>query len=154
MFLDCERNPGEILLCVNMHRQESNPKSRTCEATVITTEPPYYLQNAAWDQTFSFSCFKEITDISSPFFGMVSIDIDDGQAAGDRNTKEMTFCNMSRVLYSSLQDHIRDKLAPVVFVLNVSLHEPVARVRKSLQNLDAFPVFSDKQSLLGKAQVY
>ncbi|XP_048869766.1 integrin alpha-3b isoform X1 [Brienomyrus brachyistius] len=58
-----------------------------------------------------------------------------------------------QVLKLSLVEHIRDKLAPVVFMLNVSLHEPVPSVHKSLQNLDAFPVFSDKQSLSEKAQI-
>ncbi|KAG7492422.1 hypothetical protein MATL_G00014280 [Megalops atlanticus] len=53
----------------------------------------------------------------------------------------------------SLVDPVRDKLEPVVFSLNVSLHEQRPKARRSLQNLDAFPMLSGPQSLSEKAEI-
>uniref|UniRef100_A0A8C9R1I2 Integrin, alpha 3b n=1 Tax=Scleropages formosus TaxID=113540 RepID=A0A8C9R1I2_SCLFO len=46
-----------------------------------------------------------------------------------------------------------DKLAPVVFFLNISLYEQTPKARRALQNLDAFPVLSEKQSLWEKTEI-
>lgn len=54
---------------------------------------------------------------------------------------------------SALQEPVVDKLDAVVFSLNVSLHEQKVKARRTLQNLDAFPILSDKQKLLEKTQV-
>ncbi|XP_068611056.1 integrin alpha-3b [Brachionichthys hirsutus] len=40
---------------------------------------------------------------------------------------------------------VKDKLEPVVFSLNVSLHEQKPKSRRSVQNLDSFPILSHKQ---------
>lgn len=52
-----------------------------------------------------------------------------------------------------LQAPVRDKLEPVVFSLNMSLHEQKTKARRSLQNLDFFPVLSQEQKLTQRAEV-
>uniref|UniRef100_A0A6Q2XUL8 Integrin alpha-2 domain-containing protein n=1 Tax=Esox lucius TaxID=8010 RepID=A0A6Q2XUL8_ESOLU len=56
-------------------------------------------------------------------------------------------------LYLLLQDNVRDKLEPVVFFLNVSLNEEKFKVRKVLQNLDSYPVLSQKQKVTEKTVI-
>ncbi|XP_072230104.1 integrin alpha-3b [Leuresthes tenuis] len=48
---------------------------------------------------------------------------------------------------------VRDKLEPVVFSLNMSLHPQKPKARQSLQNLDSFPVLSQEQKLTQKTQI-
>ncbi|XP_071318445.1 integrin alpha-3b [Trachinotus anak] len=48
---------------------------------------------------------------------------------------------------------VRDKLEPVVFSLNLSLHEQKTKSRRSLQNLDFFPVLSQEQKLTQRAEI-
>ncbi|XP_076008026.1 integrin alpha-3b isoform X2 [Genypterus blacodes] len=48
---------------------------------------------------------------------------------------------------------VKDKLEPVVFSLSLSLSEQKAKVRRTLQNLDAFPVLSQKQKLSQRAEI-
>ncbi|KAG9346283.1 hypothetical protein JZ751_008108 [Albula glossodonta] len=50
-------------------------------------------------------------------------------------------------------DPLHDKLEPVVFSLNVSLHEQKAKARRNIQNLDAFPLLSGAQSLSERAEI-
>ena len=51
------------------------------------------------------------------------------------------------------QKSVRDKLEPVVFSLNMSLHSQKPKARQSLQNLDSFPVLSQEQKLTQKTEV-
>lgn len=53
-----------------------------------------------------------------------------------------------------LQAPVRDKLEPVVFSLNMSINEQKAKSRASLQNLDAFPIFSKEQKLSQRTEVW
>uniref|UniRef100_A0A3P9IE47 Integrin, alpha 3b n=1 Tax=Oryzias latipes TaxID=8090 RepID=A0A3P9IE47_ORYLA len=48
---------------------------------------------------------------------------------------------------------VRDKLDAVHFSINMSLPEQTSKARRSLQNLDSFPVLSQDQKLLHKAEV-
>ncbi|XP_042363978.1 integrin alpha-3b [Plectropomus leopardus] len=48
---------------------------------------------------------------------------------------------------------VRDKLEPVVFNLTMSLHEQKPKSRRSLQNLDSFPIVSQKQKLTDKTEI-
>uniref|UniRef100_A0A4W6DHH9 Integrin, alpha 3b n=1 Tax=Lates calcarifer TaxID=8187 RepID=A0A4W6DHH9_LATCA len=48
---------------------------------------------------------------------------------------------------------VRDKLESVVFSLNISLHEQKPKSRRSLQNLDSFPVLSQGQKLTQKDEI-
>ncbi|TNN74648.1 Integrin alpha-3 [Liparis tanakae] len=48
---------------------------------------------------------------------------------------------------------VRDKLEPVVFSLNMSLHKQNLKPRRSLQNLDSFPILSQEQQLTQRAEV-
>uniref|UniRef100_A0AAQ4PKZ5 Integrin, alpha 3b n=1 Tax=Gasterosteus aculeatus aculeatus TaxID=481459 RepID=A0AAQ4PKZ5_GASAC len=48
---------------------------------------------------------------------------------------------------------VRDKLQPVVFSLNLSLHEQNRESRRSLQNLDFFPIFSQGQNLTQRTKI-
>ncbi|KAJ7984939.1 hypothetical protein DPEC_G00359950 [Dallia pectoralis] len=50
-----------------------------------------------------------------------------------------------KVLELTVEDNVRDKLEPVVFFLNMSLDEENLKVRKALQNLDSYPILSQKQ---------
>lgn len=52
-----------------------------------------------------------------------------------------------------IQDIVRDKLEPVVFSLNISLHEQKPKSRRSLQNLDSFPIISQEQKLSQRTEV-
>ncbi|XP_059181212.1 integrin alpha-3b [Centropristis striata] len=45
---------------------------------------------------------------------------------------------------------VRDKLEPVVFSLNISLNQPKPKSKRSLQNLDFYPIFSQEQDLTNK----
>uniref|UniRef100_A0A3B4WC29 Integrin, alpha 3b n=1 Tax=Seriola lalandi dorsalis TaxID=1841481 RepID=A0A3B4WC29_SERLL len=64
-------------------------------------------------------------------------------------------CCQSLVLNSwvNLQEPVRDKLEPVVFSLNMSLHEPKPKSRRSFQNLDFFPVLSQEQKLTQRTEI-
>uniref|UniRef100_A0A1A7WSF4 Integrin, alpha 3b n=2 Tax=Iconisemion striatum TaxID=60296 RepID=A0A1A7WSF4_9TELE len=53
----------------------------------------------------------------------------------------------------SVVTHLRDKLEPVVFSVNMSLQEPKVKTRRSLQNLDAFPILSQEQKLTQRAEL-
>uniref|UniRef100_A0A8C6T7G8 Integrin, alpha 3b n=1 Tax=Neogobius melanostomus TaxID=47308 RepID=A0A8C6T7G8_9GOBI len=48
---------------------------------------------------------------------------------------------------------LRDKLEPVVFSLNVSINEPKPKARRTLQNLDAYPIFSQEQKLTQRTEI-
>lgn len=53
-----------------------------------------------------------------------------------------------------LQAPVRDKLEPVVFNLSLSLDEQKPKSRRSLQNLDFFPILSQEQKLTQKTEVW
>ncbi|XP_028331160.1 integrin alpha-3b isoform X1 [Gouania willdenowi] len=48
---------------------------------------------------------------------------------------------------------VRDKLQPVVFSLNISLQEQKPKSRRSLQNLDSFPILSQGQKLTQRSEI-
>ncbi|KAM7370993.1 hypothetical protein PAMP_010499 [Pampus punctatissimus] len=48
---------------------------------------------------------------------------------------------------------VRDKLEPVVFSLNMSLHEQKPKSRRSLQNLDSYPIFSQEQKVTQRTEI-
>lgn len=48
---------------------------------------------------------------------------------------------------------LRDKLEPVVFSLNVSINEQKPKARRAVQNLDAYPIFSQEQKLTQRAEI-
>ncbi|XP_068161196.1 integrin alpha-3b [Antennarius striatus] len=48
---------------------------------------------------------------------------------------------------------VRDKLEPVVFSLNLSLHEQKPKARRSVQNLDSFPILSHDQKLSQRTEI-
>ncbi|XP_032358038.1 integrin alpha-3b [Etheostoma spectabile] len=48
---------------------------------------------------------------------------------------------------------VRDKLQPVVFSLSMSLDEQKPNSRRSLQNLDSFPIISQEQKLTQRAEI-
>ncbi|XP_077358400.1 integrin alpha-3b isoform X2 [Festucalex cinctus] len=48
---------------------------------------------------------------------------------------------------------VRDKLEPVVFSLNMSLNEQTPKPRRSIQNLDSFPILSQGQKLTQRSEV-
>ncbi|XP_074518763.1 integrin alpha-3b [Halichoeres trimaculatus] len=48
---------------------------------------------------------------------------------------------------------VRDKLEPVVFSLNVSLHEQKPKATSSLENLDSFPVLNQEQKVFEKTEI-
>uniref|UniRef100_A0A671QXZ1 Integrin alpha-3-like n=1 Tax=Sinocyclocheilus anshuiensis TaxID=1608454 RepID=A0A671QXZ1_9TELE len=49
---------------------------------------------------------------------------------------------------------IQDKVAPIVFLLSVSLVEPVPSGRQTLEDLSAFPVISQRYALTGRAEIH
>ncbi|RVE59433.1 hypothetical protein OJAV_G00188480 [Oryzias javanicus] len=49
---------------------------------------------------------------------------------------------------------VRDKLDPVIFSINMSLQNPTPKTRRSLQNLDSFPVLSQEQKLVHRAEIH
>ncbi|KAJ8264685.1 hypothetical protein GJAV_G00152510 [Gymnothorax javanicus] len=59
-----------------------------------------------------------------------------------------------QVLGLSLVDPVLDKLEPIIFSLNVSLHEQKAKTRRNLQNLDTFPILSGAQSISDRAEIH
>ncbi|KAL0984277.1 hypothetical protein UPYG_G00139340 [Umbra pygmaea] len=58
-----------------------------------------------------------------------------------------------KVLELKVQDNVRDKLEPVVFLLNVSLNEEKPKIRKALQNLDSYPVLSQTQKVTERTMI-
>ncbi|XP_060951066.1 integrin alpha-3b [Limanda limanda] len=48
---------------------------------------------------------------------------------------------------------VRDKLEPVVFSLNMALHEQKPQAKRKLQNLDFYPVVSPEQKLTQRAEI-
>ncbi|XP_044193491.1 integrin alpha-3b [Thunnus albacares] len=61
-----------------------------------------------------------------------------------------TRCNLLNLI---LAGPVRDKLEPVVFSLNISLHEQKPKSKRSLQNLDFFPIFSQEQKLTKRTEI-
>eukprot|EP00064_Thunnus_orientalis_P006862 superscaffoldBa00000734_g6881 len=61
-----------------------------------------------------------------------------------------TRCNVLNLI---LAGPVRDKLEPVVFSLNISLHEQKPKSKRSLQNLDFFPIFSQEQKLTKRTEI-
>ncbi|KAM3859578.1 integrin alpha-3b [Diretmus argenteus] len=57
------------------------------------------------------------------------------------------------VLELTVAAPVRDKLEPVVFTLNASLHEQKPESRGSLQNLDSFPILSQKRKRTQRAEI-
>uniref|UniRef100_A0A8C7Z4B0 Integrin, alpha 3b n=1 Tax=Oryzias sinensis TaxID=183150 RepID=A0A8C7Z4B0_9TELE len=53
-----------------------------------------------------------------------------------------------------MQTPVRDKLDAVHFSINMSLPEQTSKARRSLQNLDSFPVLSQDQKLVHKAEIH
>ncbi|KAE8284387.1 Integrin alpha-3 CD49 antigen-like family member C Galactoprotein B3 [Larimichthys crocea] len=51
-------------------------------------------------------------------------------------------------------ESVRDKLEPVVFSLNMSLHEQKPKSRRSLQNLDSFPILSQGRKLSKRREIH
>ncbi|XP_065805378.1 integrin alpha-3b isoform X1 [Labrus bergylta] len=49
---------------------------------------------------------------------------------------------------------VRDKLEPVVFSLNMSLHEQKPKSTSSLENLDSFPTLSQEQKLSQRTEIH
>lgn len=48
---------------------------------------------------------------------------------------------------------VLDKLEPVAFSLNLSIHEQKPKARRSLQNLDSYPIFSHGQKLTQRTEI-
>ncbi|XP_061611298.1 integrin alpha-3b [Phyllopteryx taeniolatus] len=48
---------------------------------------------------------------------------------------------------------VRDKLEPVVFSVNMSLDEQKPKLRRSIQNLDSFPILSHDQKLTQRTEI-
>ncbi|KAM9716645.1 integrin alpha-3b [Menidia menidia] len=48
---------------------------------------------------------------------------------------------------------LRDKLEPVVFSLNMSIHQQKPKARRSPQNLDFFPILSQEQKLTQRTEI-
>ncbi|KAM4524809.1 integrin alpha-3b isoform 2-T2 [Odontesthes bonariensis] len=61
-----------------------------------------------------------------------------------------TICHKLKLI---VVNPVRDKLEPVVFSLNMSLHPQKPEARHSLQNLDSFPVLSQEQKLTQKTEI-
>ncbi|XP_015254486.1 PREDICTED: integrin alpha-3 [Cyprinodon variegatus] len=53
----------------------------------------------------------------------------------------------------SVVEPVRDKLEPVVFSLNMSLQKQQPRARRSMQNLDFFPILSQEQKLTQRTEI-
>ncbi|KAM9424544.1 integrin alpha-3b [Pholidichthys leucotaenia] len=49
---------------------------------------------------------------------------------------------------------VKDKLEPVVFFLNISLQEPEPKQKRSIQNLDFFPILSQEQKLTERTEIH
>ncbi|XP_028423117.1 integrin alpha-3b [Perca flavescens] len=61
--------------------------------------------------------------------------------------------SICRILKLIVMVPVRDKLEPVVFSLSMSLDEPKLNSRRSLQNLDSFPIISQEQKLTQRAEI-
>ncbi|KAG5280203.1 hypothetical protein AALO_G00086170 [Alosa alosa] len=59
-----------------------------------------------------------------------------------------------RTFKLQLKKPVRDKVEPVSFSLNMSLYEPQARSRGTLQNLDAYPVLSEGKTVVRKHEIH
>ncbi|KAM6951048.1 integrin alpha-3b [Aplochiton taeniatus] len=57
------------------------------------------------------------------------------------------------VLELGVEHRVKDKLDPVVFSLNLTLNEEKPKARRALQNLDAFPILSQKQKLTQRTEI-
>nr|XP_057917211.1 integrin alpha-3b [Doryrhamphus excisus] len=58
-----------------------------------------------------------------------------------------------QVLNLNVAAPVRDKLEPVVFSVNMSLFEQKPKSRRSIQNLDSFPVLSQEQKLTQRSEI-
>uniref|UniRef100_A0A3B4TGA5 Integrin, alpha 3b n=1 Tax=Seriola dumerili TaxID=41447 RepID=A0A3B4TGA5_SERDU len=103
---------------------------------------------------------RPVIHLTKDFVVMPKI-VDPNQCPGNTPCITVTLC-MSFTLSNgnkdfkkniSKQEPVRDKLEPVVFFLNISLHEPKPKSRRSFQNLDFFPVLSQEQKLTQRTEI-
>ncbi|XP_061823511.1 integrin alpha-3b [Nerophis lumbriciformis] len=75
---------------------------------------------------------------------------------GDTYTGLLTLLSAKskcQVLYLTVMAPVRDKLEPVVFSVNMSLHEQKPKSRRSIQNLDSYPILSQEQKLTQRNEI-
>ncbi|KAI4898171.1 hypothetical protein NFI96_016261 [Prochilodus magdalenae] len=53
----------------------------------------------------------------------------------------------------TVNEQVKNKLDPVVFLLNASLHEPEIKAQQVVQNLDEFPVLSSQKGVIEKTEI-
>ncbi|XP_036407895.1 integrin alpha-3-like isoform X1 [Megalops cyprinoides] len=59
-----------------------------------------------------------------------------------------------QVLKLSVVEPLRDRVHPVIFSLNVSLHEENPDARQTLQNLDSFPILARSETTTEKVEIH
>ncbi|XP_041829357.1 integrin alpha-3b isoform X2 [Melanotaenia boesemani] len=78
------------------------------------------------------------------------------QNSGGTYTGSMSLPSSTSICHTlklTVMKGLKDKLEPVVFSLNMALQQQQPKVRRSLQNLDSFPVLSQDQKLTEKTEI-
>uniref|UniRef100_A0A8C2GE82 Integrin, alpha 3a n=1 Tax=Cyprinus carpio TaxID=7962 RepID=A0A8C2GE82_CYPCA len=79
------------------------------------------------------------------------LDNKEGKYTGNMSVNPSGGCHSLKL---ELSKTIQDKVAPIVFLLSVSLVEPVPSGRQTLEDLSAFPVISQRYALTGRAEIH
>ncbi|XP_073695670.1 integrin alpha-3 [Garra rufa] len=80
------------------------------------------------------------------------LDNKDGKYTGKMSVNPSGDCRSLKLELASKT--IQDKVAPIVFLLSVSLVEPPPSGGQTLEDLSAFPVISQKDALTGRAEIH
>uniref|UniRef100_A0A672T3X1 Integrin, alpha 3a n=1 Tax=Sinocyclocheilus grahami TaxID=75366 RepID=A0A672T3X1_SINGR len=79
------------------------------------------------------------------------LDNKEGKYTGNMSVNPSGVCHSLKL---ELSKTIQDKVAPIAFLLSVSLVEPVPSGRQTLEDLSAFPVISQRYALTGRAEIH
>ncbi|KTG42018.1 hypothetical protein cypCar_00021048 [Cyprinus carpio] len=80
------------------------------------------------------------------------LDNKEGKYTGNMSVNPSGGCHSLKL--ELVSKTIQDKVAPIVFLLSVSLVEPVPSGRQTLEDLSAFPVISQRYALTGRAEIH
>ncbi|XP_059414329.1 integrin alpha-3 isoform X2 [Carassius carassius] len=80
------------------------------------------------------------------------LDNKEGKYTGNMSVNPSGDCHSLKL--ELVSKTIQDKVAPIVFLLSVTLVEPVPSGRQTLEDLSAFPVISQRYALTGRAEIH
>ncbi|XP_016341137.1 integrin alpha-3 isoform X1 [Sinocyclocheilus anshuiensis] len=108
--------------------------------------------SASSQKSITFQYTVEADQQSSRSPRVRFLDNKEGKCTGNMSVNPSGVCHALKL--ELVSKTIQDKVAPIVFLLSVSLVEPVPSGRQTLEDLSAFPVISQRYALTGRAEIH